>query len=57
MTLFDGILSWAIAIIIAFGLVLAVMSFIYFVIITFSITQFTHMMAHVWAGDERHVPD
>ena len=36
MTLFDGILSRAIAIIIVFGLVvLAVMSFIYFVIITF----------------------
>ena len=36
MVLFDGILSWVIAIIIVFGLVvLAVMSFIYFVIITF----------------------
>ena len=37
MALLDGILSWAIAIVIAFGLVvLAVMSFIYFLIVTFS---------------------
>lgn len=58
MALFDGILSWAIVIIIAFGLVvLAVMSFIYFVIITFF-----HYSIYPYAGpclaeDERHVPD
>lgn len=58
MALFDGILSWAIVIIITFGLVvLAVMSFIYFLIVTFSPYSIYPYDGHCLAEDESHVPD